>query len=258
LAVVNQQSSIVNQHSMRLTAVILAAGFGSRLRPLTDDTPKCLLDVGGKTILARQLERIAAAGIPRAVVVTGHLADRVETHLRAAPPPLPVLLAPNPDYGTTGNCMSVLAARAQVGEGGGIILCDGDVVLTGSALQRLVADPSPSALLLDTETPLADEEMKAFLDPQGTVRRLSKQLPPAECAGESIGIQKVAGPALPIFWATLEAMRDAGETQGYYEDAFQRMIQAGVTFRTVPVGHHEWTEIDDLADLEDARARFAS
>jgi hypothetical protein len=52
-------------------------------------------------------------------------------------------------------------------------------------------------------------------------------------------------------------MRDAGDTQGYYEDAFQRMMHAGVSFRTVPIGHHEWTEIDDLADLEDARARFA-
>jgi choline kinase len=242
---------------MALTAVILAAGFGSRLRPLTDDTPKCLLDVGGKTILARQLERIAAAGIPRAVVVTGHLADRVAVHLENTPAPLPVRLAPNPDYATTGNCMSVLAARGVVGEGGGIVLCDGDVVLTGNALDRLVAEPAGSALLLDTETRLAKEEMKALIDAQGNVRRLSKQLAPAECAGESIGIQKVAGPALPIFWATLESMREAGDTHGYYEDAFQRMIQAGVTFRTVPIGHHEWTEIDDLADLEDARARFS-
>jgi choline kinase len=255
-AISSRQSAILHQHAMHLTAVILAAGFGSRLRPLTEDTPKCLLDVGGKTILARQLERIAAAGIPRAVVVTGHLAERVETHLRTAPPPLPVLLAPNPDYATTGNCMSVLAARAQAGDRGGIVLCDGDVVLVGNALERLVTDPAPSALLLDTETPLADEEMKVLLDPQGTVRRLSKQLPPTACAGESVGIQKIAGPALPILWATLAAMRDAGETQGYYEDAFQRMIQAGVTFRTVPIGRHEWTEIDDLADLEDARARF--
>ena len=226
--------------------------------PLTDDTPKCLLDVGGKTILARQLERIAAAGIPRAVVVTGHLADRVEAHCELHRPRSRSLLAPNPDYATTGNCMSVLAARAA-----------GSGARRHRALRRRRGahrqapssvwspTPAPSALLLDTETRLGEEEMKALLDPQGAVRRLSKQLIPAECAGESIGIQKVAGPALPIFWATLEAMRDAGETQGYYEDAFQRMIQAGVTFRTVPIGHHEWTEIDDLADLEDARARFA-
>jgi choline kinase len=242
---------------VHLTAVILAAGSGTRLRPLTDTTPKCLLDVGGKTILARQLERIAEAGITQAVVVTGHLADRVQGHLRDFPPPIPVLLAPNPDYATTGNCMSVLAARSRAGDQGGIVLCDGDVVLTGGALQRLVAEPAAAALLLDAETPLAEEEMKALLDASGAVRRLSKELPPAECAGESIGVQKVTGPALSIFWATLEAMRESGDTQGYYEAAFQRMINAGVTFRTVPIGHQEWTEIDDLADLEDARARFA-
>ncbi|MBK7923467.1 MAG: phosphocholine cytidylyltransferase family protein [Gemmatimonadetes bacterium] len=241
---------------MDLTAIILAAGLGSRLRPLTDETPKPLLDVGGRTILARQLERIAAAGIPRAVVVTGYRAEQVEEHLRHQPPPLEVRLTPNPLYATTGNCMSVLAARERCA-GRGIVICDGDVVLSGDALARLVADPAPAALLLDTETALGDEEMKALLDAQGSVRRLAKALDPAQCAGESIGIQKVGGLALPIFWATLEAMRDAGDTQGYYEDAFQRMMHAGVSFRTVPIGHHEWTEIDDLADLEDARARFA-
>jgi choline kinase len=190
------------------------------------------------------------------VVVTGYLAGAVEDHLRRTPPPVPVDLAPNPDFATTGNCMSVLAARQRMGSAG-MVLCDGDVVLTGNALARLAADPAQVALLLDSGTALAGEEMKVQLDPQGCVRRLSKRLAPAEAAGESIGVQKIAGAALPILWATLESMRDAGDTQDYYEDAFQRMIQAGVTFRTVPVGHHEWTEIDDLADLEDARARFS-
>lgn len=241
---------------MDLTAIILAAGAGSRLRPLTDATPKCLLDVGGTTILARQLDRIADAGIRRAVVVTGYRAEDIEAHLRANRPPIDVAIAVNAEYASTGNCMSVLAARSQV-DSTGIVICDGDVVLTGDALRRLVTATVPSALLLDADTALAEEEMKAALDARGAVRRLSKTLVPAECAGESIGIQKVSGHALPIFWATLESMRAAGDTQGYYEDAFQRIINAGVSFRTVPIGHHEWTEIDDLADLEDARARFA-
>lgn len=241
---------------MEFTAVILAAGSGTRLRPLTLETPKCLLDVGGRTILARQLERARAAGIRRAVVVTGHLAGQVEQHLRAVPPPIPVTLAPNPVFASTGNCMSVLAARPCV-ETPGIVLCDGDVVLTGDAMAALLAAPAQTALLLDRETPLAHEEMKVRLDAGGLVRQLSKQLEPAESAGESIGVQKVSGPALPIFWATLEAMRDAGDDQGYYEDAFQRMLDAGVPIRTVEIAHAEWTEIDDLQDLEAARRRFA-
>jgi choline kinase len=145
--------------------------------------------------------------------------------------------------------MSVLAARPQV-SAGGIVLCDGDVVLEGDALHRLVSDAAACGLLLDRETRLGEEEMKALVDDRGALRRLSKQVNPAEAAGESIGVQKVSGPALQILWATLDAMREASDTSGYYEDAFQRMLQAGVTFHTVLIGHHEWTEIDDLADLE--------
>jgi choline kinase len=241
---------------MELTAVILAAGSGTRLRPLTLETPKCLLDVGGRTILARQLDRVHAAGIRRAVVVTGYLADRVEEHLRLVPPPIPVTLAPNPAFATTGNCISVLAARTHV-ETAGIVLCDGDVVLSGDALARLVASSASTALLVDAETALADEEMKVRLDTGGLVREISKEIAPAKAAGESIGVQKIGGAALPILWATLDAMQEAGDDQGYYEAAFQRMLDAGVPIRTVTIGHEEWTEIDDLRDLDDARARFA-
>lgn len=241
---------------MELTAVILAAGSGTRLRPLTLETPKCLLDVGGRSILARQLDRVHAAGIRQAVVVTGYLAGRVEQHLRLVSPPIPVRLALNPAFATTGNCMSVLAARTHV-ETAGIVLCDGDVVLSGDALARLAANSASTALLVDAETALADEEMKVRLDAGGLVREISKEIAPATAAGESIGVQKISGAALPILWATLDAMQEAGDDQGYYEGAFQRMIDVGVPIRTVTIGHDEWTEIDDLRDLDDARARFA-
>jgi choline kinase len=241
---------------MKHVGVILAAGLGSRLRPLTDTTPKCLLDVGGAPLLERQLQRLAAAGVSRSVVVVGYLADHIEAHLKRVPPPLPVTLAPNPVYATTGNCLSVLAARQQVGDDG-ILIIDGDVVLTGDSLSRLLADPAPCSVLLDRETALGHEEMKALLDADGRIVQLSKQLEPARCAGESIGVNKVGGEGLRRLWAELTRMQN-GDDQGYYEDAFQRLIDSGTEFRTVPIGHDEWTEIDDLADLEDARRRFAT
>ncbi|MEZ4363569.1 MAG: phosphocholine cytidylyltransferase family protein [Kofleriaceae bacterium] len=240
---------------MEHVGIILAAGLGSRLRPLTDTTPKCLLDVGGAPLLERQLERLAAAGVKRSVVVVGYLEEQIAAYLRRTTPPLEVTLAPNPVYATTGNCLSVLAARAQVGDAG-ILIIDGDVVLTGDALARLLRDPAPCAVLLDRETSLGEEEMKALLDERGRIAQLSKKLPPAACAGESIGVNKVGGDGLGLLWRQLEEMQ-RGDAQGYYEDAFQVLIDGGVEFRTVPIGHHEWTEIDDLADLEDARARFS-
>ncbi|HRC57133.1 MAG TPA: phosphocholine cytidylyltransferase family protein [Kofleriaceae bacterium] len=240
---------------MEHVGVILAAGLGSRLRPLTDTTPKCLLDVGGVTLLERQLHRLVAAGVRKSVVVVGYLQEQINDYLLRVPPPLEVVLAPNPVYATTGNCLSVLAAQRHVGDAG-ILIIDGDVVLTGDALARLLADRAPCSVLLDRETQLGDEEMKALLDEQGRIQTLSKKLPPAACAGESIGVNKVGGAGLQQLWYELERM-ERGDNQGYYEDAFQRLIDSGTEFRTVPIGHDEWTEIDDLADLDDARARFA-
>jgi hypothetical protein len=86
-----------------LLAVILAAGAGTRLRPLTDATPKCLLDINGRPLLDRLLEGLAAAGLERAVIVTGHLSERVEAHLADMPPPLDVMVVTNPVYRTTNN-----------------------------------------------------------------------------------------------------------------------------------------------------------
>jgi choline kinase len=242
---------------MRKQAVVLVAGSSLRLRPLTDATPKCLLEVGGSTILDRLLERLADAGVTRGVLVTGYLAHRIEQHLDRSPPPLELTLAPNPDYATTNNAVSLLAARAHLGPGS-LIVCDGDVVLHGDALHRLLSEPAPCALLVDGQTALGGEEMKVLLDEQGRVTRLSKALDPAASAGESIGIQKVDGAALDLLWPTLGDLVKSGKTQVFYEAAFQQMIDAGTLFRAVPITSDEWTEIDSLADLEDARARFVS
>ena len=242
---------------MRKQAVVLVAGSSLRLRPLTDATPKCLLEVGGSTILDRLLERLADAGVTRAVLVTGYLAHCIEEHLDRSPPPVELTLAPNPDYATTNNAVSLLTARPHVGPGS-LIICDGDVVLHGDALRRLLSEPSPCALLVDGQTARGEEEMKVQLDEHGRVTLLSKTLDPAKSAGESIGIQKVSGAALSRLWPTLGDLVKSGQTQVFYEAAFQQMIDAGTRFRAVPITSDEWTEIDSIADLEDARARFVS
>ena len=241
---------------MRQQAVVLVAGSGLRLRPLTDDRPKCLLELGGRTILDRLLERLADAGVTRAVLVTGYLAHRIDEYLGRQSPPVEVALAPNPQYATTNNVVSLLAARAHLGPGS-LIICDGDVVLRGDAVRRLVAEPERCALLVDREARLAEEEMKVQLNGSGRVVRLSKALDPSVAEGESIGIQKVGGAALGRLWPTLEDLVRSGRTDVFYEEAFQRLIDRGTPFTTVPVTSAEWTEIDSREDFDDARERFA-
>jgi choline kinase len=236
-------------------AVILAAGVGSRLRPLTDQTPKCLLEIGGRSLLDRLLDQLAGAGIQRAAIVTGHLEERIAGHLKAKKSALEVVLVPNPRYLSTNNAASLFVAKDALAGFGGFVLCDGDVVLRGNPIQTLVAEPG-CALIIEQKGRMGAEEMKVVVS-GGRVLRLSKELDPAECLGESIGIQKIGDEAISQLWEELSRMMHGGREGAYYEEVFQRLIDQGVPFRAVPIGPGAWTEIDDLADLEDARAQFA-
>lgn len=241
---------------MTTLAVILAAGQGTRLLPLTADTPKCLVDVGGRPLLGRMLDALAAAGTTRAIVVTGHRAERVESYLAAHPPPLRVSTARNAAYATTNNAASLAAARLAIGAEA-FVLCDGDVIFSESPLDALLASAEPCTLVVDRGASLGDEEMKVRIDSRGLVAQLSKRLDPAACVGESIGVQKLGGPALPRLWEQLDAVLRVDAATAYYEDVFQRVIDSGERFGISGVTTTGWIEIDDAADLDAARRRFA-
>jgi choline kinase len=241
---------------MLTQAVILAAGTGTRLRPLTNDRPKCLVEVGEQTLLSRLLRQLASAGIRRAVIVTGYRADAIERHLAQNPPGLEVALIPNPLYDTTNNAMSLFTARDAT-HNKGFVLCDSDVVLRTGPVNALLQAPCESALLVEQRSNMGAEEMKVMLGAEGYVQHLAKPLDPAACFGESIGIQKIGDAHATLLWEILSQMMQSGRDNAYYEEAFQRMIDSGVRFTATPVATNDWTEIDDLADLKDARERFA-
>jgi hypothetical protein len=91
---------------------------------------------------------------------------------------------------------------------------------------------------------------------RGLVTRLSKRLDPQRCIGESIGVQRLGGPALTRLWDEVDAVVRADAATAYYEDVFQRLIDGGVRFGTSDVATDGWIEIDDMVDLATARQRF--
>ncbi len=237
-----------------LAAVVLVAGTGTRLRPLTDDRPKCLVEVGGRAILDRLLERLAAGGIRDAVLATGHCASSLSAHFARHPAPLAVSFVDNPRFATTNNAYSLFTTRSVV-SGRGFLLCDGDVLLAPGVVERLVQHPSANALLVEPRDDMGEEEMKAQVT-AGRAVGLAKTLDASAAFGESIGIQKIGRASSAALFATLEAMMGAGGEGQYYEAAFQRMIDGGTEFSAVSVAGEEWIEIDDVADLARAEARF--
>lgn len=238
-----------------MKAIILAAGVGSRLRPLTDHTPKGLVRVGGRPILDYALEAFYRSGLQEVLVVTGHLHAQIEAHVKDAR--LPCRTIYNPRYDTANNYYSLLVCEEALG-GEPFVKVDSDLVFLPSVLARLLSAEADLAIACDAGVALGEEEMKIQVDlASGLVTGVSKKLEPSTCVGESIGMECVSARYSKALFDELRAMDAEGFTDGYYEDAYHRLARRGGSdIRAVDVTGLPWSEIDDAADLERANALF--
>jgi choline kinase len=225
-----------------LPAVYLAAGEGSRLRPLTDDRPKAMLEVGDVSLARRALERLRGAGVSDVVAVTGHCAGAFAE--------VGDLLSDerfNPCFAQHGNVYSLWCAR-DVLRGGGYIV-NSDVLFGDEIVRRLVGAPG-SAVLCASDHGVDAESMKAVAA-GGRLRELSKHAPVGPHP-EYIGLARVDPAHGELLAAILDGFVERGELDVYYEDALTELA-ARVPVTCVGVDGLAWIEIDDHDDL--ARAR---
>jgi len=233
--------------------VILVAGVGSRLRPLTDDRPKALVDVGGETMLGRAVRLLLAHGVGELVLATGYREDAVRAAMAGCP--VPVHYCRNDAFDRTQNSVSLWLCRHAVA-GRPFFKLDGDLLFRGEALARLDAAPAGVAAAVDFRPGLGAEEMKVIAR-DGRVEAFGKHLDPARSSGESIGIERVSGVAVSRLFHSLGAAVEAGETSLYYEDVYDRLPAQGVDLWAVDVSDLGWCEVDTPEDLEGARQQIA-
>lgn len=233
------------------TAVILVAGLGSRLAPLTDDRPKALVDLGGESILQRAVRLLRSHGVSRVVLATGYRQDAIERVATGLG--VEVTLVPNPDYANTQNSVS-LALCADAVRGEGFFKLDGDVVFDPRVLERLEAAPAPLAVAVDGRRQLDEEAMKVLVAGD-RIQAFGKALPVASSAGESIGIERLSAAAGAALFERLEEALAQGRTDAYYEEYYGQLVAEGrIVAQAVEVGDLAWTEVDDLNDLAVARS----
>jgi choline kinase len=242
-----------------MKAVILAAGQGTRLESVTRSVPKCMAEVAGVTLIDRLLDELAAAGVAEAIVVTGYKNEVLMDHLSASDNPLArgAVEVFNPRFATWGNFYSLLVAEDAVG-GGPFIKIDSDVLLDNRLLELVLSAPGPMCLAVDCRPGLGAEEMKVVVDEGGRMRAISKRLDPATALGEYVGVERVDAEAAPVVFDTLRSLIDLGETDEYYERAYELMMQAGRPIRYADVSGCRWTEIDTPDDLAAAERLLAS
>jgi L-glutamine-phosphate cytidylyltransferase len=236
-------------------AIILAAGQGLRLKPLTDDVPKCLVPFRGRPILDRMLEALRAAAITDVAAVTGYRGGTLRDH--------GLTLRHNPDYASTNMVHSLFCAEDLLG-GDDLLVVYGDVLIRPALLRRFCEYEAPLTVAINTkwrelwslrmENPLADAETLK-LDGDGCIRELGKKaFSYSEIEGQYMGLIRIAHDALPRvvdFYRSMDRTKryDGKDFRNMYMTSFlQMIIDDLMPIRAVPL-EGGWLEIDTLADL---------
>jgi choline kinase len=238
-------------------AIILSAGQGGRLLPLTERTPKCLLNLGGRSMLEWQLRALAEAGVREAVVVSGFGAELVEAELeRHTPPQMRTTTVFNPFFQLADNLASCWIARSELA--GPCLILNGDTLFEPEIARRLLAAaPAPITVTIDRKSQYDADDMKVVTDRDRLVA-IGKILPAGEVSGESIGFLRFDAAGAACFVAEIErTMRTAKGPGLWYLSAIHALASAGADVRVLSIQGLQWGELDFPADLVRNRAIIA-
>ena len=240
----------INNHIT--TALLLAAGTGSRLRPLTLDAPKCLTEVSGEPILARLLDNLRVQGIKRLVVVTGYLDHCVHEFLEENAADMQLEYVFNPVYQTTNNIYSLWLAKKAIEEP--FVLIESDLVFEASMLEPMLI---PDRIAVSNILPWmngtmvelnADKAVKAF--------HVSHDVDD-ERRYKTVNICSLSLQSWQRVIARLDIYIEEGRVNEYYETVFAEMVaDASLEFDAVLFNENKWYEIDAMEDLHQAELMF--
>ena len=244
----------MEDHTLDTTvhAVILGAGQGKRLLPLTESSPKCLLRVGGRTMLEWQMRALAACGVREVAVVTGFGADAVEAAAAeiSARVGLRARTRHNPFYAVADNAGSCFVARDLLRDGRRVLM-NGDTLFEPAVLARALTASAPVSVTVDRKAAYDADDMKVELD--GTrLRAIGKTLPPERTGAESIGLLVFQDGGGALFEAALErVLRRPDGLRRWYLSAVD-LLAAETEVGTVSIEGLTWCEVDVPSDLERA------
>jgi choline kinase len=247
-----------------MKAVILTAGQGTRLRPMTADFPKCLIPVNGKPIIQYQLECIEKNGIGECIIVVGFKGEMVERHLGSQFGNTKLIYIKNDWFKETNNIYSLWLARHHLLED--IILLEGDVLFKPHLLEEIQRNPHPNLAVVDKfQSPMNGTIISA--NSGFATDMILKINQPVDFdyrdALKTVNIYTFSRATLQDhLLPALEVLVSEGQTDQFYERAIAQLIAQGdLLLATHLIGNGNWAEIDELEDLRKAEeivARWAN
>jgi choline kinase len=233
-------------------AIILAAGSGKRLRPLTDKIPKCLIRVGGRSILGRQIDALKKNNIRKIYLVVGYLAVKVQEFVLKNFPDMDFEFVFNEHPNT--NTLYSLALAAEKIENCNVYLLNGDVVFDDKIIKKIKKGGSFIAV---KKGKCHREEIKAVLTGDGSIAALNKRIDPILAVGEAIGINKFSS----SFWRALRnnllSLKEDFANE-YFEYAIETVLAENKKIFPFFLGSLQAVEIDFLEDFAKARSMFGA
>lgn len=247
----------------KLKAIIIAAGMSSRLVELTEDKPKCMLDVGGKTILQYQIETFNQCGIDEIIVIRGYKKEVINY--------TGVKYVYNQNYRRNNILESLMYAESDMA--GEFIATYSDILFKRIVVEKLIESKADISVVIDTswkslyknrfQHPMEEAEKVCVSD--NKVVRIGKIINPNEAYGEFIGLTKFSNRGAEILKTNYKrAMREFGDTQfhtatsmekAYLTDMLQELTDKGHTVSNVDI-KSQWMEIDTIEDIKKARKEW--
>ena len=245
---------------MKMRAIILAAGMGLRLDPLTNNIPKCLVDVNGKSILKRELEILEGNRIEEAVIVVGYMKNKVIEEIGDYFGKMKIFYIKNDIFDRTNNSYSLWLAKEHL-KGGGILI-EGDILFEDKILSKLLdTDKNKSYWVVDKfaegmngcmlTTTIDNSQIQNIQIVRSKIREIKNNY------FKSVGILKISSEFGILFSRWLEDHIRKKKMNMYYDLVIAEHINKYPLY-IYKVNNLKWSEIDDLKDLKKAKELFRS
>lgn len=241
-----------------MKVIILSAGQGSRLFPLTTDRPKCLLPLNDNyTVLCWQLEKLEQAGAHEIVVVTGFQSEKIDALIREYNGNITVRTRFNPFYNVSDNLATLWVVRDEIRDGERFAILNGDTIFSTDVAERLFNNANASINLTTCVKETYDaDDMKVIIE-NGRLRRVSKQLSLEDVNAESIGFMLFQGKGITAFKNEIETiMRTSEGLKRFYLSVIDALAHT-IDIASIETPISSWQEIDYPDDYTKAREAIA-
>lgn len=226
-----------------MQAIIMAAGKGSRLSPLTDNQPKCFIEICNKKLLDYQIEMYEKEKVEEIIIVTGCKSEMIEDHVKGKSH---IKTVYNPFYGSSNVLTSFWFGMGHLKDD--FIYSHADTIFDRPILEKLLNDPADIVLPIDRKI-CGEEEMKVEIDENDRLISINKTMNASNAYGEFLGIAKIRKEVLPMIKSITEKHIRAHNFQAFFEVALQDIIDYDKSlFSLVEVSDYFWNEIDFIED----------